>query len=133
MPWYGWLAIWIAVVVAVWALAVGALVLAGRGTEARAMARFIPDCVVLFRRLLADPRVPARRKLALAAAIGYIALPFDLVPDFIPVAGQIDDAIVVVLALRYVLRGGGPGLIAEHWPGPRDSLALILRLAFHER
>src|ERR671932_2011460 len=120
MPWYGWLTVWIALV----------LVLAGRRTEARAMAGFIPDCVVLFRRLLADPRVPARRKLALAAAIGYLALPFDLVPDFIPVAGQIDDAIVVALALRYVLRGGGPRLVAEHWPGPRESLALILRLAF---
>jgi uncharacterized membrane protein YkvA (DUF1232 family) len=130
MQWYAWLAISIAVVVFVWALVVGALVLAGRGTEARAMARFIPDCIVLFRRLLADPRVPPRRKVALAAAIGYLALPFDLVPDFIPVAGQVDDAIVVALALRYVLRSGGPGLVVELWPGPRESLALILRLAF---
>jgi uncharacterized membrane protein YkvA (DUF1232 family) len=85
---------------------------------------------VLFRRLLADPRVPRSRKLLLAASIGYLALPFDLVPDFIPVAGQLDDAIVVVLALRAVLREGGPELLAEHWPGPASSRDLVGRLAF---
>src|SRR4051794_15548835 len=88
--WYEWLAISRAVLVAVWAAGVALLVVGGRRTEARAFARFIPDCVVLFRRLLADPRVPSRRKLVLAAAVGYLVLPFDLVPDFIPVAGQLD-------------------------------------------
>jgi uncharacterized membrane protein YkvA (DUF1232 family) len=133
MPWYAWLAVSLGVVVAVWALGVAALAVAGRGTEARAFARFIPDCVILFRRLLADPRVPPGRKAVLAAAVGYLVLPFDLVPDFIPVAGQLDDAIVVALALRFVLRSGGPQLLAEHWPGPRESLLLILRLAFGKR
>jgi uncharacterized membrane protein YkvA (DUF1232 family) len=133
MRWYEWLAISLAVLVAVWAVCVALLALAWRETEARAFARFIPDCVVLFRRLLADPRVPPGRKAVLAAAIAYLALPFDLVPDFIPVAGQLDDAIVVALALRYVLRSGGPQLLAEHWPGPRASLLLILRLAFGQR
>jgi uncharacterized membrane protein YkvA (DUF1232 family) len=61
--------------------------------------------------------------------LGYLALPFDLVPDFIPVAGQLDDAIVVALTLRVILRHVGRGMIEEHWPGPRSSLALILRLA----
>ena len=133
MRWYEWLAISLAVVAVVWAMCVALLVLAGRRTEARALVRFIPDCVVLFRRLLSDARVPAGRKAVLAAAIVYLALPFDLVPDFIPVAGQLDDAIVVALALRYVLRSGGPQLLAEHWPGPRESLRLILRLASGER
>jgi uncharacterized membrane protein YkvA (DUF1232 family) len=131
--WYEWLVISLAVIAAVWAVCVALLVLAGRRTEARAFARFIPDCVILFRRLLADPRVPSGRKAVLAVAIGYLALPFDLVPDFIPIAGQLDDAIVVALALRYVLRSGGPQLLAEHWPGPRESLTLILSLAFGQR
>jgi uncharacterized membrane protein YkvA (DUF1232 family) len=130
MSWYGWFAISLAVVLAVWALAVAALVVAGRRTEAWALARFIPDCVVLFRRLLADPAVPRHRKLALALVVGYLLLPFDLVPDFIPVAGQLDDAIVVALGLRYVLRSGGAPLLAKHWPGPPESLRLIVRLAF---
>jgi len=130
MPWYDWLAISCAVVLAVWALAVAALVLAGRRTEAHALARFIPDCVVLFRRLLADPDVPQHRKLALVFVVGYLLLPFDLVPDFIPVAGQLDDAIVVALALRFVLRSGGPQLLAKHWPGPPASLRVIVRLAY---
>src|SRR5215208_2527737 len=106
------------------------LIALGRRQDATAAARFVPDCVVLFRRLLGDPRVPRRRKLLLAASIGYLALPFDLVPDFIPVAGQLDDAIIVVLALRAVLREGGPELLAEHWPGPTSSRNLIGRLAF---
>jgi uncharacterized membrane protein YkvA (DUF1232 family) len=105
------------------------LIVAGRRTTARAVAGVVPDFVVLFRGLLSDPRVPRRRKLVLAAVLPYLALPFDLVPDFVPVAGYLDDAVVVALALRYVLRGTPPGLIEEHWRGPRSSLALVLRLA----
>jgi Protein of unknown function (DUF1232) len=70
--------------IVVWALAVATLVVGGRRTDARALAGFIPDCLVLLRRLLADPRVPRRRKLLLVGLVGYLALPFDLVPDFIP-------------------------------------------------
>ena len=63
--------------------------LAGRRSDARALATFIPDCIVLVRRLMADERVPRRRELLLAALLGHLALPIDLVPDFIPVAGQL--------------------------------------------
>ena len=95
--------------------------------DARAVAGFVPDCAVLFSRLLRDPRVPRRRKLILAALVGYLALPFDLVPDFIPVAGQLDDALVVALALRSVARGSRE-VLREHWPGSAAGLALLLRL-----
>jgi uncharacterized membrane protein YkvA (DUF1232 family) len=97
---------------------------AGRREGARAAAAFVPDCVVLFKRLFTDPRVPRRKKFVLAALIPYLLMPFDLVPDFIPVAGYLDDAIIVAFALRYVLRGSGPDLIAAHWPGPPAKLVL---------
>ena len=106
------------------------LLLAGRRTDARALAGFIPDCIVLFGRLLADQRASRGRKLLLAALIGYLAMPFDLVPDFIPVAGQLDDAIIVALVLRTVLRSAGADLLREHWPGPDSSLNALARLAY---
>jgi uncharacterized membrane protein YkvA (DUF1232 family) len=110
-----------------------ALIAAGRRGDARALAGFIPDCLLLFKRLAGDPRVPRRRKLLLVATIGYLAMPFDVVPDFIPVAGQLDDAILVGLVLRAVLRGSGAGLLREHWPGPEQSLAVIERLSYGSR
>jgi len=71
-----------------------ALVSTGRRTDAVALARFVPDCVVLVRRLLGDPRVPLHSKLLLVLLVAYLASPIDLVPDFIPIAGQIDDALL---------------------------------------
>jgi uncharacterized membrane protein YkvA (DUF1232 family) len=106
-----------------------ALAVAGRKTDARAWAGFIPDCIVLFKRLIGDPGVPRSRKLLLGVLLGYLAMPFDLVPDFIPVAGQLDDAIVVGLVLRSVLRAAGDAPIRRHWPGPEPGLRLIMRLA----
>ena len=108
---------------------VGGLAIAGRRDDARALAGFIPDCIVLFRRLLGDSRMRRRDRAIVVALVGYLALPFDVVPDFIPVAGQLDDAVVVALALRAILRGGGPEIVEEHWPGPRSSLSFVLRLA----
>jgi len=116
-------------VLLVYAGLIVALIVAGRRESARDAARFIFDCIVLVRRLLGDPRVPRRHKLLLGALLGYLALPFDLVPDFIPVAGQVDDVLAVVLALRVVLRGSGSELLHEHWGGPASSLALVLRFA----
>src|SRR2546428_5303648 len=107
MSWWGWFLVSFGLLVLVWVVAVCALVVAGRRADARALAGFIPDCLVLMRRLLADPRVPRRRKLLVVALIGYLALPFDLVPDFIPIAGQLDDVIVVALVSRAFVRGGG--------------------------
>jgi len=109
-------------------LIVVAFVIGGRREDARALGRFVPDCVVLFSRLVRDDRLPRRHKLLVAALIPYLAMPFDLIPDFVPVAGQLDDAVIVALVLRRVTRKN-PDLIREHWPGPPSSLALILRLS----
>ena len=129
MAWWAWLLISSGAVAAVYAAFVVWLVAIGRRRDAQALATFVPDCVVLIGHLVRDPRVPRRRKLLLVELIGYLALPFDLVPDFIPVVGQLDDVIVVVLVLRSLIRSGGEPLLREHWPGPERSLTLILRLA----
>src|SRR6187399_1063502 len=129
MPWWAWLLVSIGILAVVYAAFVIGLVLAGRRSDARAFATFIPDCIILVTRLAHDPRVPRRRKLLLLALVGYLALPFDLVPDFIPVAGQLDDVLVVALVLRRFLRSGGEPLVREHWPGPERSLRLVLRTA----
>jgi uncharacterized membrane protein YkvA (DUF1232 family) len=124
-----WVLIVIGIALALYVAFIVVLLLLGRRQDARAWAGFVPDCVVLFKRLLGDERVSPARKLLLGALVGYLALPFDLVPDFVPVAGQLDDAIIVAVVLRTVLRGAGHGLVREHWPGPPSSLAVILRLA----
>jgi uncharacterized membrane protein YkvA (DUF1232 family) len=130
MPAWQWFLIGFGLALALYALVVAALLVAGRRTDARALATFIPDCLILFRGLVRDHRVPASRKLLLVALIAYLAMPFDLVPDFIPVAGQLDDAIIVALVLRTLVRTGGPDLVREHWRGPQRSLDVILRLAW---
>lgn len=129
MSFLHWLLVVAAYVLVGYAGFVVTLIVAGRGPSLRDVARFIPDCIVLVRRLLSDPRVPRRHKLLLGALVGYLACPFDLVPDFIPVAGYLDDALLVALTLRAVLRGTGGELLREHWPGPESSLALLPRFA----
>ena len=130
MSLWHWLVISAVLAAAVYATFVGWLLLTGRRQDARALAGFIPDCLVLFRRLLADQRVPRRSRLLIIAMIAYLAMPIDLVPDFIPIAGQLDDLILVAVVLRAVLRAGGPDLLREHWPGPATSLATITRRVY---
>jgi uncharacterized membrane protein YkvA (DUF1232 family) len=125
-----WLALTLGLWLGLYVVLIGALVVAGRRSDATSVARFIPDCLVLVRGLVRDPRVPRSRKLLLGALIVYLAMPFDLVPDFIPVAGQLDDALIVVLVLRALVRSRGPDLVREHWRGEQRSLDLILRLAW---
>jgi len=118
------------VLVALYAGLVAALVLAGRATDARAVTRLMPHCMLLGRRLLGDPRVLLRHKVALGLVVGYLAMPIDLVPDFIPLIGYLDDAALVVVVLRALVRRSGPGLLREHWPGSTRGLELVLRLTY---
>jgi len=115
--------------VALYTCVVGAFALLGRREDARALATFVPDCLVMVGRLAVRPGTPRRYRLMLGALLAYLALPIDLIPDFIPVAGQLDDAVLVAFALRVLLRQVGPGPIREAWPGPESSLRAVLRAA----
>jgi uncharacterized membrane protein YkvA (DUF1232 family) len=108
---------------------IASLIAAGRREDARALAGFIPDCIVLVSRLARDRRISRPRRAVLFGVLGYLALPIDLVPDFLPGIGQLDDAVVLGLALRVVVRGGGSELVREAWPGPQASLTIVLRAA----
>jgi uncharacterized membrane protein YkvA (DUF1232 family) len=117
------------IAVGLYLVAVAALIAAGRREDARALAGFIPDCLVLVSRLARDSRISRPRRVVLFLVIGYLALPIDLVPDFLPGIGQLDDAVVLGLALRLVVHAGGTGIVREAWPGPEASLTLVLRAA----
>ena len=122
--------LWIAAALALaYAIAIAAMIRAGRRMRAKALLRAIPDLSVLVGRLLREPAVPRRHKLALGALAVYLAFPIDLVPDFIPVAGQLDDVILVAWVLRSVLKAAGPDLLRAHWPGPQLSLDVLERIA----
>jgi uncharacterized membrane protein YkvA (DUF1232 family) len=127
VPFWPWGLVMLAV--ALYLVGVAALLAAGRREDARALADFIPDCRLLISRLARERRISRPRRAALFAVLGYVALPFDLVPDFLPGIGQLDDAVVLGLALRMLVRGGGYELIREAWPGPEASLAIVLRAA----
>ena len=118
------------VAIGLYALFLAGLALAGRGSEARALARLVPDCLVLARGLLGDPEVPSSCKLALAGLVVYLASPIDLVPDFLPVIGVLDDAILVVLTLRWIMRTAGPERVRRHWRGSPRGLELVLRVVY---
>jgi uncharacterized membrane protein YkvA (DUF1232 family) len=83
---------------------------------------------VLVTRLVRDERVPRRAKWPLLLLLPYLASPIDLIPDFIPVLGQLDDAAFVALALRRVVRFAGPSVVTELWPGSERGLRFVLAL-----
>ena len=127
VPLFPWGLLFIAL--GLYVLAVAALIAAGRREDARVLAGFIPDSTVLVGRLARDRRIPRARRAFLFIVLGYLALPIDLVPDFLPGVGQLDDAVVLGLALRVVVRGGGVEIVREAWPGPEASLTIVLRAA----
>ena len=91
--------------------------------------RLLPDVLRLLRRLTADPATPTGMRVRLFLLLGYLLTPIDLIPDFIPVLGYADDAIIIAIALRAIVRASGPDALAKHWPGTPDGLATLHRLA----
>jgi uncharacterized membrane protein YkvA (DUF1232 family) len=93
---------------------------------ARDLAAFIPDCVTTVRRLRKDPRVPRRARIAIVVAGLWVASPIDLIPEFLPVIGPLDDVIVVALALRYAGRQIPRDVLMAAWPGERQLIERLL-------
>jgi uncharacterized membrane protein YkvA (DUF1232 family) len=124
----GWLKpilVALVVMVAVWALLV---VLAARLPAGllKDLAGFLPACVTLARRLRADPRVPWQAKAAVILAGLWVLSPVDLLPEFLPVIGPLDDVVVVALALRYAARRVPREVLVEAWPGEPRLLERLL-------
>lgn len=91
----------------------------------RQAALALPRLIALVGKLVTDQRVPMRHRMVAVAALGYTVSPIDIIPDAIPVLGQTDDILVVALALRTLLRGAGPEVVAEHWDGSDDVLEIV--------
>lgn len=92
----------------------------------RDLAAFIPDCVTTVRRLRKDPTIPRRAKLAVLIAGLWVASPIDLIPEFLPVIGPLDDIVVVALALRYAARQVPRDILLDAWPGDPRLLERLL-------
>lgn len=100
----------------------------GSAIQWREALRLVPDVVRLLRRLAADRTLPTGIRIRLVLLLAYLASPIDLIPDFIPVLGYADDAVIVAIALRSVTRRAGPQALERHWPGTPDGLAAVRRL-----
>jgi uncharacterized membrane protein YkvA (DUF1232 family) len=117
----GLLLLWLVLIAVLWATRPDELRL-------RDLMRLLPDLVRLLRGLAADASLPRGVRVRLWLLLGYLALPIDLVPDFIPVLGYADDAIVVALVLRSVVRHAGADAVLRHWPGTPEGLVALRRL-----
>jgi uncharacterized membrane protein YkvA (DUF1232 family) len=122
------LLIGLAVALGIWLLAVVALFAAGRASVARELVVLVPNLLLLFKDLMKDPRVPRGTKAWLGVAAVWIASPIDLLPEFIPVLGPLDDAVVAAVVLRHLVRRAGTAVIEEHWRGNPQTLERILRI-----
>lgn len=98
-------------------------------TSTRDLLRLLPDTVRLVSRLARDSSLPLGVRVRLWLLMAYLLMPVDVVPDFIPVVGYADDAVVVALVLRSVVRRAGVDALQRHWPGTAEGLATVQRLA----
>jgi uncharacterized membrane protein YkvA (DUF1232 family) len=124
-----WLLIAGLVVVVVWLVAVVVLVFLGRRTLARELTTLLPNLARLFRGLLGDERVPRSSKALLVLGGLWLASPIDLLPEFLPGIGAIDDAVVAGLVLRHVVKRAGPDVVRDHWRGDPRTITVLLRAA----
>lgn len=109
-------------------LVIALLALRPRGNLLKEALRLLPDLLRLIRRLAADRSLPRGVRIRLALLVVYLALPIDLIPDFIPVLGYADDAIIVTVVLRSVVRHAGLDAVRAHWPGTDDGFDVVVRL-----
>ena len=116
-------------IVAVWlAFVVFVAIAKPDETSLRDALRLLPDTVRLVRRLVGDRAIPRRTRWLVWALLVYLVLPIDLIPDFVPVVGYADDAIITSLVLRHVVRRAGMAKVTEHWPGTPEGLAALQHL-----
>ena len=119
----------IAAVVVLWlVLLICFAILRPPGATLRDAVRIVPDAIRLVHRLARSRELDRGARVRLYLLLGYLAIPIDLVPDIIPVIGYADDAIVIGVVLRSVIRRTGPDIVREHWPGSDDGLALLAQL-----
>lgn len=97
---------------------------AARGTLRR-LVLFLPQFVVLLKRLMTDPRVPLRSKMLFGGTLVYLVSPIDVIPDFVPGLGQLDDVVLAVIALHSILNRVDPAVIREHWDGDGEIIELV--------
>jgi uncharacterized membrane protein YkvA (DUF1232 family) len=116
------LMVWLALVVAL-------IVMRPAQATVREALRLLPDLLRLLRRLAADPGLPRGVRVRITLLLVYLAIPIDLIPDFIPVLGYADDAIIVTAVLRSVVRRAGADAVRQHWPGSDDGFVALCRLA----
>jgi uncharacterized membrane protein YkvA (DUF1232 family) len=116
------LLVWIALIVAL-------LVAKPDKAQLKEALRLLPDLLRLLRRLAADPALPRGVRVRLGLLLAYLAFPFDLIPDFIPVLGYADDAIIIVAVLRSTVHRTGLDAVRKNWPGTEDGFSALSRLA----
>jgi hypothetical protein len=114
-------ALWVALLVIFWALR-------PRDVAARDVLDVVPDVVRLIRTLIGDGGTPLDVRLVLTGLVAWIVSPIDLIPEFIPVLGPIDDIVVAVVAMRYVRRRLGVDALRSRWPGSSDGFRLLIRV-----
>ena len=117
----GLIALWAALLVLFWALR-------PRGLPAREIVKVVPDVLRLLRGLLVDRQTPLDVRLVLMGLLAWIISPVDLIPEFIPVPGPLDDVVVAVVAMRYVRRRLGVDTLRARWPGTANGFTLLLRV-----
>jgi uncharacterized membrane protein YkvA (DUF1232 family) len=110
------------------ALVVGLLVVRPKGPLLREAVRILPDALRLLRRLAGDRTLPRGVRVRISLLMVYLAMPIDVIPDFIPVLGYADDAVIAVAVLRGVVRRAGLDALRRHWPGTDDGFAALCRL-----
>ncbi|HZN75375.1 MAG TPA: DUF1232 domain-containing protein [Micromonosporaceae bacterium] len=128
MWWDVLIGVGIALVASWLALLIGLLIVRPKGPLLQEAIRILPDLLRLLRRLAGDRSLPKGVRVRLGLLMVYLAIPIDLIPDFIPVLGYADDAIIVAAVLGSVVRRAGIDAVRKHWPGTDDGFAALCRL-----